>query len=140
MQPYSVTSKHHMVQNLPKQLCTSAALPGESLLQKSVALRHNLQLREPTLCLPLCPVGRTFQCFCKAFAGPYCDRGELPKNILHTWPRSQVFLEDGTPIGYLTLQEPSVQTPIPPCSLFPSASRIRDSFFFFKLFFNVDHF
>ena len=99
MQPYSVTSKHHMVQNLPKQLCTSAALPGESLLQKSVALRHNLQLREPTLCLSLCPVGRTFQCFCKAFAGPYCDRGELPKNILHTWPRSQVFLEDGTPIG-----------------------------------------
>ena len=95
-----------------KQPCTSAFLPGESLQQKSMALMHDLQLREPTLCLSLCPVGRTFQPFCKAFTGPYCGReGKLLENIFQAWPSPSLSQRMAHTVDNPHCKSPSIQVP-----------------------------
>lgn len=137
MQSYGVTSKHHLVQNLPKAVRAWSSPVLQQLCLEQVCNRSQrhwctiYSRQETTLCLPLCPGGRNFQCIYKAFIDPYCGpEGELPQNIFQAW------LPSDFSRGWHTQRIPNYKSPlfkpqIPPCPLSlpprPGDHRIRDS-------------
>lgn len=86
--------KTSLVQNFLKALkvWSSWAL---KFAKESMAQMSNLKLLRVYVVPWFIPVGRTFQCFVKAFMGPYCGpMGELPQNTFQAWlpltfPRGQ---------------------------------------------------